>query len=115
MQRPYTNASDRPISIGGKRIAPGQTRSVEETLIPGWERPGLEPKAPSDPVLELLDNSVKDIVPRLPELSDDEFDRIRQAEADGKSRKSLAEAFGEETLRRAELAAAADGEQGRDE
>ena len=102
MQVPYTNTKDRAVSIGGKRIAPGQTRLVEQTMIPGYKPPGPAPKAPSDPVLELLDNSIKSIVPKLPDLSEDEFERIRQAEADGKSRSGLIEAFEEEALRRAE-------------
>jgi len=115
MQVPYTNNLDRPVSIGGKRIAPGQTRSVEQTMIPGYEAKAAPAPPPSDPVLEILDDSIKNIVPRLPDLSDEDFDRLRQAEADGKSRSGLEEAFEEEALRRAEAAADAEGTQTKSE
>lgn len=112
MQVPYTNTKDRPVSIGGKRINPGETRSVEQTFIPGYTSQAAPGPAPRDPVLEILDDSVKAIVPKLADLSEEDFARVRQAEADGKSRSSLEKAFEEEALRRAEKAAEGGGSQG---
>lgn len=112
MQVPYTNTKDQPVSIGGKRINPGETRSVEQTFIPGYQPAAAPGPAPRDPVLEILDDSINNIVPKLPELSEEDFARVRQAEADGKSRSGLEKAFEEEALRRAEEAAEGEGSEG---
>lgn len=105
MERPFTNRKDHPVTVGGKRIYPGETRGVEETLHPNYKPASKAPAEPADPALELLDNSIPDIVAKLPDPSDEDFDRLRQGEADGKTRKGLLKAFEEEMLRRAETKA----------
>ena len=109
---PFTNTGTGFRNIGGVMIAPGATRPVDARLVPGYgkaKQPTKRPrKAHSDPVLALLDNRVADIVPQLPTLSDEAFEKVQQAERDGnKTRKSLKKAFDEEWLRRAAVAEAA--------
>lgn len=107
---PYTNNTANRMTVGGVAVRPGETRYIDETLHPDYKRADAAPSEPDDPVLELLDNSVKDIVPQLPELSDADFYRVWQGEEDGKTRSTLLEAFEEEKLRRAEAQSEGEGE-----
>jgi len=103
---PFFNDSKVRRTIGGRAVAPGATLFVDERDHPDYTPPPAQRprKQHSDPVLELLDNPVADIVPDLPKLTDEQFDKLQQAEKDGnKTRKSLLKAFDEEHLRRAEL------------
>lgn len=108
MKVPFTNRGKHIATIGGVRVYPDETRMVEERDHPDYPtaRPEKRPrKRHSDPVLALLDSPIADIVPRLPKLTDAEFDKLQQAERDGnKTRKSLLKAFDEEWARRAALA-----------
>lgn len=104
---PFTNPGPGYRSIGGVMIAPGETRPVDARLVPGYGRkPAKRPKKKhSDPVLALLDNRIEVIVPQLPKLSDEAFDKLQQAERDGnKTRQTLMKHFDEEFARRAALA-----------
>jgi len=98
--KPWTNTGETPVHIGGKLIGPGETRDVEETLIPDYAPAAREPDL-SDPVLEILDHKVAEIAGILPQLSDEELRQVEQAEQDGKTRKGVMEAIAEEWLRRA--------------
>lgn len=106
----FTNTSARVRFVAGQMVAPSETIYVEPRDHPEYTpAPVQRPrKTRTDPVLALLDNAVKDIIPQLPELSDEEFDRLTQGEKDGKTRSSLLKAFDEEYLRRAEAKVDAD-------
>lgn len=102
---PFFNKGTNRVVVGGQACAPGATIYVDERDHPDFKpAPKQRPKKThSDPVLTLLDKPVAEIVPELPNLSDDDFDKLQQAEKDGnKTRKSLLKAFDEEYLRRAE-------------
>lgn len=107
----YTNTTGKRKVVGGMAVPPGGSVMVGPRDHPDYTpAPRQRPrKQRSDPVLALLDNSVRDIVKQLPELSDAEFDRLTQGEKDGKTRKSLLEAFDAEYLRRAEAKVDAGG------
>jgi hypothetical protein len=105
---PYTNTTGRIRTVARQMVTPGETVYIDERDHPNYKpakkSTQREPKQHSDPVLALLDNAVRDIVPQLPTLTTEQFDKIQQAERDGnKTRKSLKEAFDLEHLRRAEL------------
>lgn len=106
---PYTNNTANRMTIGGVAVRPGETRYIDETLHPDYRAAAAPPTAPTDPVLELLDNPIKDIVPQLPTLSDEDFIKVWQGEENGKTRSSLLKAFEGEKLRRAEIAEATGG------
>jgi hypothetical protein len=57
-----------------------------------------------DNVLDLLDDSVKNITAKLAGLSGEDFATLRAGEEAGKTRKSLVKAFDEEANRRTESA-----------
>ncbi|MFP4615576.1 MAG: hypothetical protein ACLFRB_06840 [Thiohalorhabdus sp.] len=106
---PVHNPGKNPKHVRGYVIEPGETRILPEHMVPPRLRPGgrkpapaPEPEPEPDEVLQLLDSSVGDITPELPALSDSDLDRLEQAEQDGKTRKTLMEAFQEERLRRAQ-------------
>lgn len=104
---PFTNPGPGYRSIGGVMIAPGETRPVDARLVPARNnKPAKRPKKDhSDPVLALLDNRIDVIVPQLPTLTDEAFDKVQQAERDGnKTRQTLLTHFDEEFARRAALA-----------
>lgn len=108
MKKPYTNDTDKIVHIGNCTIWPGQTREVEETLIPGFvqESSGEEEQdtALEDALVALLDGSVAEIREALPGLPGEHLDLLETLEASdngGKGRKGVAEAIAEERLRRA--------------
>jgi hypothetical protein len=104
---PFYNPGPGYRSIGGVMIAPKETRPVDARLVPGEaSKPAKRPKKDhSDPVLALLDNRIDVIVPQLPTLTNEAFDKVQQAERDGnKTRNTLLKHFDEEFARRAALA-----------
>lgn len=97
---PYYNPTDKTQHLGPVSVRPHSTREVDPRDIPGYKPGAAERPAPADPTLELLDNSIKDIAERLPDLSDEELDSLEEAEINGKTRKGLLEAITEERLNR---------------
>jgi len=97
---PYTNTKDHVVHIGTKAVRPGETRMVDESMLPDAHKRGGE--APPEPEQTLIDRPVKEIAEALPNLSDAELDELLAAEEAGKTRKSLLEAIARERLRRAE-------------
>ena len=87
---PFTNTCDHPVySSDGHLVQPGETRMVDVIAVAAAPAAAAEP----DTLLELLDNKVGDIVPHLAALDVPALQRLAQAEADGKARKSLIEAI----------------------
>ena len=109
---PYTNTTGRIRTVARQMVTPGETVYIDERDHPNYKpakkSAQREPKQHSDPVLALLDNAVADIIPQLPTLTAEEFDKVQQAERDGnKTRKSLKNAFDAEYQRRAAVSVAA--------
>jgi len=101
MMQPYTNHSSRTVTIGSRRLEPGQTRLVEETMIPGFVVPEPAPEQPIDDLAELLDGSVKQVSEALPGLDQDQLERVRKLESSGKQRKGVLNAIEEQRIERA--------------
>lgn len=104
MRIPVTNNTDTMLHIGGKVIRPGETRDVDESLVPDELKPvaaQAATDAPEDPVLALLDGSVKEIAEALAGLSDADIDALEAAEEAGKTRKGVLAAIAEQRLARA--------------
>lgn len=99
----YHNDTETVKHVGNKMIRPGETREVEETLLPDYKaKKPTEPEAnPNAELLALLDLSIPKITDKLPGLDGDELDIIEAAEQNGKTRAGLLEAIAEERLRRA--------------
>lgn len=107
---PYTNTGENNIHIGGKVIVPGETREVDETLVPGYGQ-ALEPDADADrnplddeteALLAILAGKVADVVAALPTLSVAQLDALENLETEAeKPRKGILEAI---DARRLELA-----------
>ncbi|MFW6339515.1 MAG: hypothetical protein ACOC0Q_01460 [Wenzhouxiangella sp.] len=100
----YINNTGARKTVAGMAVAAGESIQIDERDHPEFKAaPAQRPaKAPTDPVLELLDQPIAEIVEQLPSLTDEQFDQLQQAEKDGKTRKGLLKAFDEEYLRRAE-------------
>lgn len=108
MDIPIKNNGKNPLSVGTLLVMPGETRIIPAQLVPKHLHPAAvtaaaESLPPLDPVLELLDLSVKNIVAALQGLSEEDLDTLEAAEHAGKTRKTLMEAFTVERLRRAQL------------
>lgn len=87
---PFTNTGKTPIySSDGQLVQPGESCMV--TVFAEAEAGEATPEP--DPLLGLLDNGVKDIVPHLVNLDIEALDRLLEAEKAGKTRKSLIEAL----------------------
>ena len=105
MRVPIENNGQMPIYVGGVMIPPGETRHFEDDMLPPEFRAPAEVQAEPeslDPLLAVLEGTVAQIKHGLPDLSDEELDRLEMLEAEGKARKTLIEAIAEERLRRAE-------------
>lgn len=105
MRVPIENNGQMPIYVGGVMIPPGETRHFEDDMLPPEFRAPAEvqeePEA-LDPLLAVRNGTVDHIKLGLPDLNDEELDRLEMLEAEGKARKTLIEAIAEERLRRAE-------------
>lgn len=94
----YTNTGDNNIHIGGKVIAPGETREVDETLVPGYGQ-ALEQVVDADQnslddeteaLLAILAGKVAEVVAALPALSVEQLDALENLETEAeKPRKSI--------------------------
>lgn len=98
---PFTNTKDHSVySSDGQLVPAGETRMVLAPL-----EQAAAPAAEPDHLLELLDNSIADIVPHLANLDGPSLERLLAAEQSGKTRKSLMSAI---ELRQMEVADAAE-------
>ena len=116
---PYTNETDKFQHIGSATIPPGDTRLVDEELLPGYQPPADVPaggndgggaKMPDDAaalmlaaMLELLEKNVPEIQAQLAALTDDELEILEKGEsaAEGKNRSTLLQSISTEKLARA--------------
>lgn len=102
---PVTNSGTDNLHVGGKMIRPGCTRMIDENQVPAHLRPDDQPaaeeQAPADPVLELLNGTVPEVVDALPSLSIEDLDRLEAAELADKNRKGVLEHIAADRLRRA--------------
>ncbi len=104
MEIPIHNPGKNPLPVGNLTVLPGETRLIEERLVPPHLRPQQEAESvllPEDPVLALLERTVPEIVAHLPALSDEDYEGLKEAERNGNTRVTLVKAFSEEDLRRA--------------
>ena len=113
--RYVTNDGPNTIYIGGKLIAPGEGREVDERLLPRDQSMPVKEQPPEpgpsldDLVGELRAKSVKDITAELPGLTQEAFDRLAELEhGDPIPRKTLLAELGTEQIRRADAALKSD-------
>lgn len=86
---PFTNTKDHSVySSDGQLVPAGETRMVLAPL-----ELAAAPEAAPDHVLEMLDNSIADVVPHLANLGIPELKRMLAAEQAGKTRKGMIEAI----------------------
>lgn len=104
-----TNEGLSPIYVGGKMIAPGEGRDIDERDLPPELRdapaPVVEEAGPSldDELGALLKESVKEIKDLLPTLTNEGLDRLAELERGHEHpRKTLLEAVADEAIRRAD-------------
>ena len=103
-----SNDGPHTIYVGGKMIAPGEGRDIDERDLPPELRGApvvvVEPEPSLDDELaELLKESVKEIKDLLPTLTHEGLDRLAELERGHEHpRKTLLEAIADEVLRRAD-------------
>lgn len=115
MRVPIENNGKMPIYVAGTMIPPGETGHFEEDMLPPEYRQSAVVEAeatPADPLLTVLELKVADVVNGLPDLGDEELDRLEMLEAAGKARKGVIEAITADRLRRAEAKVAGQGGEG---
>lgn len=94
MKIPFHNETDKFQHIGGVTIPPFDTRDVEATLHPDYKAPKAEEPEPEDPLVYLLDGSVKAIQEKLPALDMEQLNALEALEQKAaKPRASLIEAI----------------------
>ena len=104
------NNTPNTIYVGGKMIAPGEGRDIDERDLPPELRDApvvVEPAGPSldDELAALLKESVKEIKDLLPGLTHEGLDRLAELERGHEHpRKTLLEAIADEVIRRADEA-----------
>lgn len=103
---PLTNPhTDRTLHVGGVVIPPGDTRLVDEHAVPkalqAPKTPAVQEPEPN-PMAELAEQKVDDIVAALPELDDEQLAELLDLEqAADKPRKGVLEPITELQLERA--------------
>ncbi len=103
-QLAITNDGKNNKYVGSICILPGETKILDESLIPGRKVQVVErdPVEETDPMPELLQGKVADIVTALPTLEEDDFVRLARLEEESeKPRVSLMKAIAAEGIRRA--------------
>ncbi len=110
-KRPYTNDTDSIQHIGTVTLWPGETREVEETLIPDHQAaPQASPQGPG-PLALLIQRNAPEVIAALPTLDDEQLSSLDEMErATEKPRKGVLQAIAEEKLTRADRAQAGEGE-----
>lgn len=96
MRIPVHNPSAMPIYVGAAMILPGETRHFDEQDVPTHLRPAaaaVESASADDPLLALLGDSIKSVLPQLDDLPDADIARLLVLESDGQNRKTLVEAL----------------------
>lgn len=94
------NPGDSPIYVMGRMIGPKCSEMVD--VPPDAEdEVAPEPAAPANPLAALLEGPVKEVVPALDGLSDEDLAALEVLEAAGKARKGVLEAVLELKLIRA--------------
>jgi hypothetical protein len=96
----HHNTTAAPMYVGGVMIPPGAARLVDARLVPG-AKPKTEPLPEGDPLLDILDGSVPEVVARLDAVSAVGLNQLEAAEKNGKTRKGVLAGIAEERLRRA--------------
>lgn len=108
---PVTNHGKTLLWVGPTMIPPGETRVLPAHHVPPHLRPApaaaAAPLPPVDPVLALLDGTVKEIIAELPLLADADLVRLEAAEHEGNTRKSLMSGIADERLQRAQASESA--------
>lgn len=107
----YTNNNKHTVHIGGKAIAPGDTREVEETLLASFKPVrhdlGEEDSATplTDRLNEILSGNVKSVSDSLEALNDEELALMETLENESEApRKGVLQSILNETVARANLA-----------
>lgn len=86
---PFTNETDTYLTIGTVTIAPGMTRDVEETLHPDYKPAQVEAETGEVDIVDvLLSGPVDELLKCLPELSDEDLDRLDDKEQQAASPRS---------------------------
>jgi hypothetical protein len=101
-KRYVTNDTPDVRYVGGRMIAPGEGREVDEPdeAPPVFEEPVLDPDAP---LRELLGGTVDAVKATLAEFGDDSLARLVVLEGEAeKPRKGVLEALANEQIRRAD-------------
>lgn len=108
------NNTPNTIYVGGRMIAPGEGRDIDERDLPPEHRDApvvVEVAGPSldDELAMLLKGPVKDVVATLGTLTHEALDRLAEIEGTyAHPRKTLLEAIGDEKIRRADEALQSD-------
>lgn len=107
---PISNHGEHPIFVGGRMIPPGETVTFEDGELPPEYRVASVDVAVEaegdDPLLALVDLPIAKLALGLPELSDDELERLEGLEqAKEKPRAGALAEIVAERLRRAEQSA----------
>lgn len=114
MKVPYYNETDKFLHFGAVTIPPGETRDVDECLLPDYQAPeNAAQDDAADPLLAISAMSIAKIEAGIADLSLEEIDRLEALEKEKASpRQGLMAVILSERLRRAELAASNAGSEG---
>lgn len=117
MKHPVTNEGTTNLHCGETVIRPGETRMIDEHLVPPDRLRPEVPVAPKPAEKPLVEHNATDIIAALLDLPAADLDALEAAEqAKGaKARKGVLEAIATERLRRAAANEGGDKGDGKDE
>lgn len=114
MRKAIENKTQMPMFVAGMMIPPGETRLIEDDMLPPEHRekaPIPAPEIPADPLVELLEQNAKTVVAALDGISSEDLARLQLLETEGKARKTVLEAIAAEGLKRAQVRLEGKGEE----
>ena len=94
----FTNNTKKTAHIGTKSIPAGETREVDETLLPITHPQEQTEQPPANPLTELLTGNVKDVLSKLNGYTADELGAIDQLEVGGSNRKGVLDGIANQLL-----------------
>lgn len=112
MKHPVTNEGTTNLHCGETVIRPGETRMIDEHLVPPDRHRAAAPEAPKQADKPLVERNATDIIAALLDLPAADLDALEAAEKakEAKARKGVLEAIATERLRRAADDEGKDGE-----
>lgn len=95
----FHNTSAHVMFVGTVMVPPSEIRYVDERLLPQAHAENVQQETVTDPLAELLKNSVAVVLPALETMSLEELEKLGELEQSGLARKGILGPIAERILK----------------